>query len=234
DETLVENIIPIQNLFREMYFQFSDQLGAENQDSFFTALRLHAGELWGTMFDRPVTPEQQMLDCFEKSVLASNSHSSQQARELAEQMFHRFTALSTSNVRFNAGATETLAALKDAGFTTGIITNGIEQLQLGKIHTLGLDQQVDHVIVSAQARAHKPHLKVFNLALDQAGVEAEQAWQVGDNAINDVAGAIRAGMGGVFYDPTKEQLHKAFSDLRETPTHVIHDLPEVVELALAG
>ena len=232
DETLAENIIPIPKLFGEMYYQFSEQLGADHQDTFFTALRANASQLWGSMFDKPQAPEQQMVECFANSIRAIDVLSTFESGQLADLMFNRFLELSSSNVRLHDGATETLATLKRAGFITGIITNGIEQLQLGKIHRLDLHNQVDHVIVSAQARAHKPHARVFELALNRAQVDAHRAWQVGDNATNDVAGAIRAGMAGVFYDPSKRRLGEAFEDLAETPTHVVHHLLDIVDLAL--
>ena len=234
DETLAENIIPIQRLFAEMYHQFDNELGVDNQEAFFAALRHNAATLWGSMFDIAKPPEAQFVDCFAESIRATDAVPEAQTRQLAETMYDRFRTMSATNVRFNDGAAETLATLNQAGFITGIITNGMEQLQLGKIQHLDLEAQVDHVIVSAQARAHKPHARVFELALRKAGVDAGAAWQVGDNAVNDVAGAIRAGMSGVFYDPSKARLSEAFAELAESPSYVAHHLLDVVELATAG
>jgi len=123
-----------------------------------------------------------------------------------------------------------MAELNNRSIITGLITNGMEQIQLGKIHALDIHNKVDHVTISAQARAHKPHAPVFKLALDRAGVQAEQAIQVGDHATNDVAGAIRAGLGGVFYNPRDLVLEESFADLKERPTHHIRHLSEVLEL----
>jgi len=37
--------------------------------------------------------------------------------------------------------------------------------------------------------------------------------QIGDHAINDVAGAIRAGLGGVYYNPRGLSVDEAFANL---------------------
>jgi HAD superfamily hydrolase (TIGR01509 family) len=230
DETLIENVIPVQKLFVEMYFQFADQLGHDNKDRFFTELRTRAGTLWATMFDTDLAPENQFKNCFADTINAVDVVSSDEAERLAHAMLDHFHTLSVRNVRLHDGAEQTLATLRDSGFITGIITNGMEQAQLGKIHQLRLESQVDHIVVSAQARAHKPSVKVFNLALERAGVPPSEAWQIGDHACNDVAGAIRAGMGGVFFDPNGDRIETAFNELDERPNHVIQHLSEVLSL----
>lgn len=230
DETLIENVIPIRKLFGEMYYQFEEQLGSQNKEVFFATLRTNASELWATMFETSVSPEQRFLECFAQSVRATGTTNESQSLELATAMVARFRSLSVDNVRLHDGAKETLSTLREMGFITGIITNGMEGGQLAKIHQLGLESQVDHLVVSAQARAHKPDAKVFQLALDRAGVSPAQAWQIGDHATNDVAGAIRAGMSGVFFDPAGSRTETAFNDLEERPTHIIQHLLTVVEL----
>lgn len=231
DETLIENAIPIQKLFTQLFFEFEAELGSGNQESFFAALRPNIASLWGSMFLTAEAPEQQLIRSFEQSIAALDiSSSSSAVQQLAEAMFERLLLLSSSNVKLHEGATVTLARLRTAGFQTGIITNGIEQLQLGKIRQLDLQQQVDHVTVSAQARAHKPNAAVFELALERAAVDAHHAWQIGDHATNDVAGAIRAGMSGVFFDPTQSRTQSSFAELEVTPTHVIAKLTDVLEL----
>lgn len=230
DETLVENKIPVPDLFARMFFDFEHELGADNQARFFAALRAKIGSLWNTMFDSSQSPEQLLVHAFTDAIATIDAIGETQRRRLAADMLARYTQLSSNNVVLHDGALETLATLSERGFITGLITNGIEQIQLGKIHQLGLHEKVDHVNVSAQARAHKPHAPVFEMALNKAGVTAEQAWQVGDHATNDVAGAIRVGMGGVFFNPHQHAIEDAFAELPERPNHVVHHLLEVLEI----
>jgi len=231
DETLVENRIPVVTLFGEMYTQFGDELGHDNQEHFFAALRNHARELWGTMFEFDISPEQQFINCFEKSIISSTALAGADAQALARAMFDRYKLLSSNNVVLHHDALSTLKNLREQGFITGIITNGMEEIQLGKIHKLELENEVDHVIVSAQARAHKPNKEVFELALSKADVDATQAWQVGDHATNDVAGAIRAGMQGIFYNPKQLKIEDSFAELDERPNHIIENLAQVIDLS---
>jgi len=209
DETLVENRIPIRDLFARMYFDFEQDLGAENQMLFFNVLRQRAANLWSSMFETDVPPEHQFVNCFRHCIAATGLIGKQRSNSLAQQMFDHFQQLSAHNVVFHDGAEQVLQALSNRGIITGIITNGIEQIQLGKIHHLNLHEKVDHVTVSAQARAHKPLPAVFSLALKRANVSAMQAWHVGDHVCNDVAGAIRSGMSGIFYSPEAKNVSDA-------------------------
>jgi len=229
DETLVENRIPIRDLFARMYLDFNDQLGEDNQRIFFDVLRQRAANLWSSMFESKIPPEQQFVDCFSHCIAATGLKERSYNNKLAQQMFDHFQQLSANNVVMHDGALSVLKELSTKGIITGIITNGIEQIQLGKIHQLDLQNKVDHVTVSAQARAHKPLSAVFKLALKRAGVSADQAWQVGDHATNDVAGAIRVGMGGVFYNPEAKPLNDVFASLDEKPTLVIRHHTQLLD-----
>jgi len=228
DETLIENKIPVRELFARMYIDFEEQLGEQNKDLFFATLREQAANLWGSMFNTEVAPEQQFVDCFATCVEATGAANGRAALSIGQNMFDHYESLSSNNVVFHDGAVELIAELNSRGLITGLITNGMEQIQLGKVHALDIHNKVDHVTVSAQARAHKPHAPVFELALKRAGVSAEHAIQIGDHATNDVAGAIRAGLGGVFYNPNNLLVEESFADLPERPTHHIKHLGEVL------
>ena len=220
----------ITQLLTQVYQHFVPQLGEQNQAAFFATLRLHTSQLWERMFEHNSTPEALFTDCFTQAV--HSTQASDQAHLLAQEMFEYYVQLSSNNIAFQDGALDTIHELSAQGFITGIITNGIETIQLAKVQQMALQEKVDHVIVSAQARQHKPHQPVFDLALSKAGVSAAQAWQVGDHAVNDVAGAIRAGMSGLFYNPNQLCVDTAFAELSESPTHVIEHLSEVVSLAV--
>src|SRR5258708_25737779 len=52
----------------------------------------------------------------------------------------------------------------------------------------------DAEVFSSQCRLHKPDPRIYELALQQLGVDAAEALYVGDGANDELAGAERAGM----------------------------------------
>ncbi len=230
DETLIENTLPFPQLFSQLYHEQSDLLGDENFDRFIQHFRIGAPKLWASMFEQEASPESQLADLYTDSIKATETVGHTQARTLGENMLARFIELSSSQVRFNPDAELLMSELRERGYITGLITNGIEAVQLGKVKALKLDEKLDSITVSAQARAHKPKLPVFELALSRGKVNADQAWQVGDHAVNDVAGGIRAGLGGIYYNPKNHAISEAFNEIEERPTHTIKSLGELLEL----
>jgi putative hydrolase of the HAD superfamily len=58
----------------------------------------------------------------------------------------------------------------------------------------GLVERVDAVVLSSAVGKRKPHPAIFERALDEVGVEPNEAVFVGDRLDTDVLGASRAGM----------------------------------------
>jgi FMN phosphatase YigB (HAD superfamily) len=105
------------------------------------------------------------------------------------------------------GCREGLAALAATGVRLGIVSNADgmigerlrerELLQVGP----GTGVEVDCVIDSGAVGVMKPHPRIFQLALDAMGVDAADAWYVGDMPGIDVVGARRAGLRPFLVDP---------------------------------
>ncbi|NUR57895.1 MAG: HAD family hydrolase [Catenulispora sp.] len=94
-----------------------------------------------------------------------------------------------------------LAALRQAGWRLGIVTNGEAGNQLGKIERTGLDRLVDSVAVSGALGVRKPDAEIFRIAAEGAGfASADGGWMVGDNPAADIAGAAAAGLRTIWVD----------------------------------
>ncbi|HEV7623732.1 MAG TPA: HAD family hydrolase [Amnibacterium sp.] len=87
-----------------------------------------------------------------------------------------------------------LAELRAAGCRLGVVTNGAAVLQRDKLGALGLDGELDPVVVSSEIGARKPDRAVFDHAVLSAGLEPASTWFVGDNLWVDVLGASGAGL----------------------------------------
>ena len=99
-------------------------------------------------------------------------------------------------------AIETLETLHKMGFKLHIITNGFQEVQFVKLENCGLRAFFDVVVCSEFVGKNKPDLAIFKYALNQAGAKAEKSVMIGDDYHVDVAGALRAGMKALWFDPS--------------------------------
>lgn len=91
DETLVENRLPIQDVFERMYFDFEESLGQQSKEVFFDALREQASLLWNGMFYIDTPPEEQFIGCFEHAISATHRVESSHKIRLARDSFTTFS-----------------------------------------------------------------------------------------------------------------------------------------------
>ena len=112
------------------------------------------------------------------------------AEELAE---HYDGTFGDHNVIFE-NSIPLLKELKKRGYTTGVITNGPSYLQNHKLDTSGLKPYLDIVVVSGDVGIHKPDPALFEYAAKKYGLNPAECVYVGDHPINDIQGALGAGM----------------------------------------
>lgn len=80
----------------------------------------------------------------------------------------------------------------------GIITNGPTGIQQPKLDLLAIEAHFSFVLISESVGFWKPDPRIFELALEHAGVGPHEAIYVGDSVIADVPGAHAAGMRAVW------------------------------------
>lgn len=99
------------------------------------------------------------------------------------------------------GLHETLAALRDSGWRTGVVTNGRSTFQRATLAALQIEPLLDLVIVSEECGLRKPQREIFVLALERLGCSATDSWFIGDDPTADVEGARGAGMRALLFGP---------------------------------
>lgn len=95
------------------------------------------------------------------------------------------------------GAVETLAAVKDAGLATALISNAgftTSPALRSIIDDYGLTSYFDLLVFSDELRLAKPDRRMFERATEVLRVEAKASVYVGDSPHNDVFGAQSAGI----------------------------------------
>lgn len=106
---------------------------------------------------------------------------------------HYDTKFGDHNVIF-PNSERLLKELKKRGYLVGVITNGPSYLQNHKMDTSGLRPYCDIVVVSGDVGVHKPDSALFTYTADKLGVRADECIYVGDHPVNDIEGALGAGM----------------------------------------
>lgn len=99
------------------------------------------------------------------------------------------------------GVEDFLACLREEGIRTGVISNiaysgeAVEE----RIRALLPEHDFEFILATSEYMFRKPHRRIFELALEKAGLDAEDVWYIGDSYECDVAGAENAGLFPVWY-----------------------------------
>lgn len=131
-----------------------------------------------------------------------------------------------AGLRAADGAVQTLAALRDAGYRIGLISNTIwpAEQHLEDLEEIGVLEYLEHMIFSGEIGMWKPNRAIFQHALDALGVAPEQAVFVGDSPREDIVGARGAGMRAVWVRSPEFPLGDVQADA------VIEALPELLPI----
>ncbi|MBT2293406.1 HAD family hydrolase [Paenibacillus albidus] len=121
------------------------------------------------------------------------------------------------------GAGDILKYCQKRGYILGLVTNGREEIQSGKIDRLSLRGYFKSIVISGEAGISKPDPAIYQLALARLGFTAGQTLFIGDHPVNDIWGASRAGMDTIWL----RRNHPWDTALGEQPRKIIDDLHEL-------
>jgi putative hydrolase of the HAD superfamily len=113
------------------------------------------------------------------------------SRFAAAELFHRFGTGEAWEVYPEVPGV--LASLHARGLRLGVISNWDTRLP-ELLRQLDLARHFEAVVYSSAAGVEKPDSRIFRRALRDLGVEPGAALHVGDSRLEDVEGAIAAGM----------------------------------------
>jgi putative hydrolase of the HAD superfamily len=97
-------------------------------------------------------------------------------------------------------ALETVQWLRDSGCRLALVTNGGAATQRAKLEKFGLTPLFDAMLIEGELGFGKPDPRVYTKALADLGVNANEAWMVGDHLEWDVAQPQRMGLRGIWVD----------------------------------
>jgi len=108
---------------------------------------------------------------------------------------------------------EVLSELRRRGYRLAICSNNSD-IVLDQLQVTGLAGYFETVTYSEEAGAEKPHPLIFQVALRRMGVDASQAWHVGDSHPADMVGAQQAGLFPIWVKRGGEPSPESIPDLK--------------------
>ncbi len=146
---------------------------------------------------------------------------------MPDAFFRRLSELFmvTSHWHVFPDAYDALPAMRARGLVIGAVSNWVWTLP-ELLHALDLVRQFTFIIASARVGYEKPHRRIFEVALAEAGATANEVIHVGDHLDADVAGAAAVGITPILIDR-----HDRHAD-GDMPPGVarIHSLAEVLPI----
>ena len=135
----------------------------------------------------------------------------------------------SSQVTIYADTIDTLVDVRGRGLKVGLVSNTVwpGALHREDLERFGILELLDYVLFSADLGVRKPHPQIFHAALEALNVAPHEAVFVGDRVPEDVDGAMRVGMRGVWKErPDRERLPHVIPDAR-----IIHlrELPAILD-----
>ncbi len=144
--------------------------------------------------------------------------------QLAKSMSERYLEILPTKKNLFHDTIEILEYLKEKKYPMHLITNGFEKTQHLKIKNSGIDHYFTHVITSENAGIMKPHVAIFEFAMEKAGSFPHHSVMIGDTLDADIEGGNNAGIDTVYFNPALPPSGNI------TPTYVIENLSELKKI----
>ena len=115
---------------------------------------------------------------------------------------------------------------RDKGYVLGLVTNGKKDIQHAKIDLLNLRHYFKVIVISGEVGISKPDPDIYRLTLERLGVDADHSLFIGDHPVNDIWGAGKAGIDGIWL----RKNHVWDHNLDILPWKTIHELDELKKI----
>lgn len=142
------------------------------------------------------------LDSARREIVGAALHAMDvESSSFADRVADLYSDRRWEAIELSPGALDVLSELRRRGTALALVTNEGSKSQRRSIDRFGLIDFFDHVQIEGEFGLGKPDRRVFENVLAGLGVNATDAWMVGDNLEADVAGAQAARIFAVWYDP---------------------------------
>jgi putative hydrolase of the HAD superfamily len=187
-----------------------------SSDSFTELMLSDEAVNWSTSTER----SRALWDLVYRMFLSAARIPEGQHDRLVQALYERFRSL--ASYRLHPDALPTLMRLRTTDLTLGLISNfedWLEQL----LEELDVQRFFDVTVISGIEGVEKPEKRIFEIALERAGVTAAESIYVGDNPIFDAEAAEQAGMIPILIDRRGSHAGTAFTRITS-----LEDLPAAI------
>jgi putative hydrolase of the HAD superfamily len=124
--------------------------------------------------------------------------------QLAEQAGELYVQIAPQKSNLFEEVNETLGYLYPK-YKLYILTNGFAEIQVQKISNAGLQHYFSKLFMAEMVGFQKPDRRFFEYAVKSLHAHKNECLMIGDDPAADIAGAQRAGIDQVFFNPSKKQ-----------------------------
>lgn len=125
---------------------------------------------------------------------------------------------------------DVIGEMRERGLRVGVLSNAPTNLP-AFLEQLEILPRLDFVVVSASEGFRKPDRRIFEVALERAGVAPREAIHVGDMYLEDIVGGTTAGMATLLMERGPRSLFPNYPESAGralTPGQVVCDLRELL------
>jgi putative hydrolase of the HAD superfamily len=186
DHTIWDFDTNANETLRELYDMYQVQfISSRSVDDFIAIYTKVNHDLWSLYRQHKVTKEQLRERRFTETFREMDVYE----QEIPQGVESKYIEICPTKTALMPGARETLDYLAGK-YNLHLITNGFAESQRTKLRCSNLEQYFKTLTISEEVGVQKPHPKVFEIALKNAGSDLKTSQYVGDNLEADVKGAI--------------------------------------------
>jgi putative hydrolase of the HAD superfamily len=189
DYTLVDNDVGWRQLWPAVAEQFAERYPGFDPDEFVSRSYTFADGHYELLLRGEID-----YDTYRRDYVR---HGLEPWGELDDDLYAAYSDARTRSVdliELFEDAVDTVRGLRAQGLKLGILTNGPSELQRRKLRLIGIEREVDAVAISEEIGVSKPDPEAYAKAVAMLGLEPGEVAMVGDHVVNDVAGALAAGL----------------------------------------
>jgi putative hydrolase of the HAD superfamily len=154
------------------------------------------------------------------------NHKSNQ-NEILDNMTEAHMAGLASATTFSEDNRKTLDYLKKKGYVFALISNfDYAPTAYRLLDRYDLRKYFDKIYLSIEVGWRKPHKNIFQIALDECGIDNKEVIHVGDNFGADIVGSYNLGIDSIWLNKKDEELKHEIA----SPNYIIYKLTELTSL----